>query len=168
MKRNGFTLIELLVVIAIIAVMIGLALPNFLGGRQRARDSKKKQEMQQVKTALRLYYNDYQQYPTASDDVLKPLATIKGCGASGITTCPGSCSGADFGAGGAGCDNIYMKKFPTYTQSLQYRVSGTNDDFRLSVNLENASDADLLASQQRCPTAYGTNCSGLTYCLCGD
>ena len=62
-QRDGFTLIELLIVIAIIATILAAAVPNFLSARERAKDAKKKAEFNQVKNALRLYYNDYQKYP---------------------------------------------------------------------------------------------------------
>src|SRR3989344_4982995 len=81
----GFTLIELLVVIAIIATIIAFAVPNFLGARQRAGDSKKKSEAQQLKNALRLNYNDYNKYPNDSGGPLYNI--IKGCAASGTTAC---------------------------------------------------------------------------------
>ena len=59
-KKSGFTLIELLVVISIIATLTAILLPNFMGARQRATDSQKKQEMVSIKNALRLFYNDTQ------------------------------------------------------------------------------------------------------------
>ena len=55
---RGFSLIELLVVIAITAALIAVALPNFVGARERARDVKRKAEMAELRNALRLYYND--------------------------------------------------------------------------------------------------------------
>lgn len=61
--RGGFTLIELLVVIFIIAVLTGIILPNFVGSRQRARDARRKQDLADIKNALRMYYNDNQSYP---------------------------------------------------------------------------------------------------------
>lgn len=61
--KKGFTLIELLVVIAIIGVLTAIIVPNFMGARERANDSKKKQDMETIKTALRMYYNDNQSYP---------------------------------------------------------------------------------------------------------
>ncbi|MDZ7587219.1 MAG: type II secretion system protein [Patescibacteria group bacterium] len=63
MKHKGFTLIELLVVITIIGVLAALITTNLSDARARARDSQKKQNFQQLKTALRLYYNDNQAYP---------------------------------------------------------------------------------------------------------
>lgn len=67
MKR-GFTLVELLVTIAIIATLTAILLPNFMGARQKATDSQKIQDMNSIKSALRLYYNDHQAYPGEADN----------------------------------------------------------------------------------------------------
>lgn len=68
-KRNfGFTLIELIVVISIIGVLSTLIINNLNDARTRARDAKRKQELSGLKTALRLYYNDYQTYPVNLDN----------------------------------------------------------------------------------------------------
>ncbi len=65
-KKQGFTLIELLVSISIIATLIAFLVPNFLGARDRAKDAQTKQNLGQIKNALRLYYNDHQSYPTSA------------------------------------------------------------------------------------------------------
>jgi prepilin-type N-terminal cleavage/methylation domain-containing protein len=66
--NKGFTLVELLVTIAIIATLSAILLPNFMGARQKAEDSKKIQDMVAIKNALRLYYNDHQSYYGAADN----------------------------------------------------------------------------------------------------
>lgn len=171
MKHKGFTLIELLVVIGIIAMLIAFAIPNFLSARQRASDSRKKSDMNQLKTALRLYYNDYNSYPLNYTGGGK-INSVRGCGAAGNSNCDGSvCSTADFAAGGAGCDNIYMKRFPVDLGStIYYYRSGVNgDDFCLRAVLDNKSDPDLATSQARCSISCGANCTGSgRYCVCAD
>ena len=74
MKKNkGFSLIELLVVISIIGILTTVLVMNFMGTRERARDAQKIQNLNSIKNALRMYYNDYQSYPAS-------LSTIVGSG----------------------------------------------------------------------------------------
>lgn len=165
MKQKGFSLIELLVVIAIIAIILGLAMPNYLGARQRGRDAKRKEELSQMKNALRLYYNDYNTYPAAA-----AATAIDGCGTTGKLTCP-VCSSAAFAAGGAdGCATIYMKQFPSeFGDEMLYYQLNSGDDFLLKVPLENASDPDGATSRTRCPGgASPANCGTTDYCVCAD
>lgn len=173
--KHGFTLIELLVVIAVIAVIVGFAVPNFLGARERARDTKRKSELFQLKQALRLYYNDYNRYPAWTNGLV-----IVGCGAAGRSTCPPSpacSSGVEFVAGGTdGCATTYMRKLPIIGTALQYRYYqvASGDDFRIKINLDNPSDPDIATSQARCTVAPATNPTGTftygptDYVLCAD
>jgi general secretion pathway protein G len=62
---KGFSLVELLVVISIIAIISAFTLPNFMGARDKAKDSARIADMASIKSALRLYYNDYQSYPAS-------------------------------------------------------------------------------------------------------
>ena len=55
---RGFTLIELLVVIAIIGVLSSVVLASLNTARERARDSKRVQDIQQVMRAIELYALD--------------------------------------------------------------------------------------------------------------
>ncbi len=62
--RKGFTLIELLVVIAIIGILSTLAIVALGSARQKARDSKRVADVNQIAKALDLYYSDNNAYPT--------------------------------------------------------------------------------------------------------
>ena len=65
-KRSAFTLIELLVVIAIIGILSTLAVVALQSARSKARDSKRVADVKQMQTALELYFNDWNTYPTSS------------------------------------------------------------------------------------------------------
>ena len=69
-KKYGFSLIELLVVISIIAVLTAVLMINFVGARERSRDSQKIQDLNSLKNALRMYYNDNQTYPATKAVIL--------------------------------------------------------------------------------------------------
>ena len=54
----GFTLIELLIVIAIIGILSAMIFPNYMGARERARDTQRKSDLAQIQKALELYKMD--------------------------------------------------------------------------------------------------------------
>jgi len=149
MKKNkGFTLIELLVVISIIGTLVGLIVNNMAGARARARDAKRKSGLNQLKTALRLYYNDYQIYPVDAFGRYLPL-----CGGGG-DNCQ---QGDQFSVSGTN----YMSSLPEY----QYDQIDSGDNFILKVILENASDPDIQPSQAACP---GGSYADTEYAVCAD
>ena len=61
--QRGFTLVELLVVIAIIGILATLLLLQLGVARQRARDAKRIADVNQVRTAIELYFDDNGWYP---------------------------------------------------------------------------------------------------------
>ena len=61
--QRGFTLVELLVVIAIIGILATLLLLQLGVARQRARDAKRIADMNQVRTATELFFDDNGSYP---------------------------------------------------------------------------------------------------------
>ena len=58
MNKKGFTLIELLVVISIIALLSSIVLSSLNDARAKARDSVRRSDLRQIKTALELYKSD--------------------------------------------------------------------------------------------------------------
>lgn len=66
---RGFTLVELLVVIAIIGILATLLLLQLGVARQRARDVKRIADVNQIRSAVELYYDDNGKYPADITDV---------------------------------------------------------------------------------------------------
>lgn len=66
MRRLGFTLIELLVVVAIIAILAGIALPNFLEAQTRSKVSRTRADLRTVAAGLEGYHVDHNRYPPST------------------------------------------------------------------------------------------------------
>jgi len=121
MKKNkGFSLIELLVVISIIGVLTTVLVMNFVGSRERARDAQKIQNLNSIKNALRMYYNENQAYPAN-------LSSIVGVGTSG-----------------------YIAGLGDTTGGLYYGLTGGGDGFILKVPLEVGAGNEDINSQTNC------------------
>jgi general secretion pathway protein G len=67
-NNHGFTLIELLVVVAIVALLSSIVFASLNTARAKGRDAKRLSDLQQIRTALELYYNDNNgTYPTTGN-----------------------------------------------------------------------------------------------------
>jgi len=64
---KAFTLIELLVVIAIIGILATIAVIALQNARAKARDARRVADVKQMQTALELFFNDMNRYPTAAE-----------------------------------------------------------------------------------------------------
>jgi general secretion pathway protein G len=154
---KGFTLIELLIVMVLLGFLITAGVSSYTSSMKKSRDTKRKNDLRQIATALETYNNDTGTYPLSSAD-----GKIIGC----ATVPPAAC---EWGTPMRDSkDTIYMVQLPAESSSSQryYYSSPDGTYFQIYARLENTEDADIPKTAGR-PRAFSDmNCSmsGTAYC----
>lgn len=123
---KAFTLIELLIVITIIGILAVALIPRVTQGPAKARDVKRKSDVQNIGTSLELYYSDLASYPAgaggcAETDLTTPLSDYT----QAIPTDPNSSNDTLGCTGGYYYQNLNGSSFAVVTK-LEGTVTGDN------------------------------------------
>lgn len=129
---QGFTLIELLVVISIIGILIGLSIFGLQGARKSSRDSKRKADMELIRSGIEIYKSDCNKYPVSNSpgNPTTVLATI-GSTLAGDDVSSSSCLKA----------NVYISQIPAdpISPNADYLYWSNGTTYQICTSLEGLS-----------------------------
>jgi type IV pilus assembly protein PilA len=123
-EEGGFTLIELMVVVLIIAILIAIAIPTFLGARQRAQNRAAQSDLRNGLVAAKTLYTDDESFVmTAAElEAVEPNLDFDDAVANSTQTVIGVVDAAD--------DVVFVKRSGsgTYYCIAESESAGTSYD----------------------------------------
>lgn len=143
-SKFGITLIELVIVIAILAILIILSVANYNAQMGRARDARRKNDLNLAKKFLEEYYSDNNKYPDQSS-----------------VSCGSAISGYSYKFP---CDPINNGRYV-------YNYVSSGGSYRYYVTLERSSDPDIstVGCGGGCGPGNGYNfCDSSPNTTCGE
>lgn len=144
-RQEGFTIVELLIVIVVIGILATLVIVTFTGIQQKARDSKRKTDVNAIQSSLENFYGSNNYYPTLtqlndnSGSTSWVSQNMKGFDVSALQdpkgTSPTLISGTTPGAtqyaynvvnaSGGSCDNTTGNECVNYQVSAKLEADGS-------------------------------------------
>lgn len=90
-RNNAFTMIELMVVISIIGILTAIGVVSYVTTQKNARDSRRKADLEELRTALEMYKADHGYYPgyhsgDSNENIGSNNSSVKVYGNDGLTT----------------------------------------------------------------------------------
>ena len=113
MKKNGFTMIELLVVVAIIGILAGIGIASYGSANKKARDGKRKADIESIRSALEMYKADKDFYPSNLSDLTIVPFYIHGIPSPPLNSSPSTYEGG------------YSNTTTTYSICLTLEIGGS-------------------------------------------
>lgn len=153
-RQKGFTLIELLVVISIIGILSTIAMTSLNGARKKARDARRKSDLNQMVLAMDQYYAQYGTYVVTGTG-------WRGSGAGwfnrqdGVDYIKSIANGLE--EAGYFTEAPRDPKLTSDNQTPQYMFYRCVDGFYFYAILESPDPADTAAFNAACGTGYGMN-----------
>lgn len=149
---RGFTLIELILVMAIIMILSVIGFGSYTQATLKARDTQRKNDLNQIAKAIELFNNDIGSYPTSVGGVMycPTLTEPKACGTQIYAYVKGVMA-------------VYMDEVPSDPTSgkIYYYSQDAGGGFSLYAALENTQDKDVvttLSGGVAVPTDWGIQC----------
>lgn len=145
--EGGFTLIELLVVVLIIGILAAIALPTFLGQREKAQDSEAKSNARNMVSLVESCFTDNQSYTNCTTDAQLGAPTGLSIGT------PTAADGTGLTAGQVG---VMGAAADAYTIIAKSRSSNGTRVFRIAKASNGTVTRSCTPSGGGCNTGWGT------------
>lgn len=152
-KIGGFTLLEVLVVVAIFTILASIILAAMSGAKARARDARRKEDLNEIRKAIELYQSNNQELP----------------GISGAPNCLSGCDSTQVQPWIPGLTSDYIPVVsmdPSNGATSKYRYrTATDGTFELDAVVENdfgpaqndGGDKNVCPSVATCRYEIGTD-----------